>query len=143
MLSLSEILLPLLGVALVIGPIWLLFRKGINSHNAKSRIIAQISIFAGVFMITLLVEASSFTTLAEEAASNAGSAEAMGFLAAALAVAASSLGAAWAVASAAPAAIGAISENGDNFGKAIIFVALGEGIAIYGLLISILIINKL
>lgn len=143
MLSLSEMLLPLLGVALVIGPIWLLFRKGINSHNAKSRIIAQISIFAGVFMLTMLVEASHFTTLAEEAAANAGSAEAMGFLAAALAVAASSLGAAWAVASAAPAAIGAISENGDNFGKAIIFVALGEGIAIYGLLISILIINKL
>ena len=48
-----------------------------------------------------------------------------------------------AVAAAAPAAIGAISENSDNFGKAIIFVALGEGVAIYGLLISILIMNNL
>ncbi|MBN2851053.1 MAG: ATPase, partial [Erysipelotrichaceae bacterium] len=40
-------------------------------------------------------------------------------------------------------AIGAISENPENFGKAMIFVALAEGVAIYGLLISILIINKL
>jgi len=141
MLSVSEILLPLIAVILVIGPLWLMFRKGIGAANAKSRIIAQISIFAGVFMVTLLVEASHFTALAETAAS--GSSSSMGFLSAALAVAASSLGAAWAVATAAPAAIGAISENGDNFGKAIIFVALGEGIAIYGLLISILIINKL
>lgn len=142
MLTISEILLPLIAVILVIGPLWLMFRKGIGAANAKSRIIAQISIFAGVFLVTLLVEASHFTALAETAASGSSSAS-MGFLAAALAVAASSLGAAWAVAAAAPAAIGAISENGDNFGKAIIFVALGEGIAIYGLLISILIINKL
>jgi V/A-type H+-transporting ATPase subunit K len=55
----------------------------------------------------------------------------------------SALGAGIAVAAAAPAAIGAFSENEKNFGKALIFVALGEGVAIYGLLISILIINSL
>ena len=47
-----------------------------------------------------------------------------------------------AVAAAAPAAIGATSEDPKVFGKALIFVALGEGIALYGLLISILILNK-
>ena len=41
------------------------------------------------------------------------------------------------------AAIGAFSEDPKAFGKALIFVALGEGVALYGLLISILIINKL
>ncbi|MFQ9439938.1 MAG: ATP synthase subunit C [Acutalibacteraceae bacterium] len=40
------------------------------------------------------------------------------------------------------AAIGATSEDPKVFGKALIFVALGEGIALYGLLISILILNK-
>ena len=55
----------------------------------------------------------------------------------------SALGAGIAVASAAPAAIGATSEDPKAFGKALIFVALGEGVAVYGLLISILIINKL
>jgi len=45
-----------------------------------------------------------------------------------------------AVGGAAPAAIGAVSENDKAFTKALIFVALGEGVAIYGLLISILIL---
>ena len=70
-------------------------------------------------------------------------AQGLGFLAAALATGLSSVGAGIAVAAAAPAAIGAFSENDKNFGKAMIFVALGEGVAIYGVLISILIINKL
>ena len=60
-----------------------------------------------------------------------------------MAVGCSCIGAGWAVAKAAPAALGAVSENPDNFGRAIIFVALGEGVAIYGLLISILILNNL
>ena len=67
----------------------------------------------------------------------------MGFLAAALVTGIAAIGAGIAVAAAAPAAIGAVSEDSKSFGKAIIFVVLGEGIAIYGLLISILIINKL
>ena len=45
-----------------------------------------------------------------------------------------------AVGNAASAAIGATSEDEKNFTKSLIFVALGEGVAIYGLLISILIL---
>ena len=48
-----------------------------------------------------------------------------------------------AVASAAPAAIAANSENEKTFGKSLIFVALGESIALYGLVISIMILSKL
>ena len=54
-----------------------------------------------------------------------------------------SIGCGIAVANAAPAAIGAVAEEPESFGKALIFVALGEGVAIYGLLIAILILNKL
>lgn len=43
----------------------------------------------------------------------------------------------------APAAIGALTEDPKSFGKALIFVALGEGIALYGMLISILILSRL
>ena len=46
-------------------------------------------------------------------------------------------------ASAAPAAIAANSENEKTFGKSLIFVALGESIALYGLVISIMILSKL
>ena len=144
MLSMNEMMLPLVAVVLVVGPLWLMFKNGVSKNNVKARILTQISIFAGVFMIAMIMQAQSFSVLAEQAAAQGVSSDAgLGFIAAALAVAASALGAGWAVASAAPAAIGAISENPENFGKAIIFVALGEGVAIYGLLISILIINKL
>ena len=48
-----------------------------------------------------------------------------------------------AVAAGAPAAIAATSEDAKAFGKALIFVALGESIALYGVVISILILNKI
>ena len=48
-----------------------------------------------------------------------------------------------AVGAGAPAAIGALTEDPKSFGKALIFVALGEGIALYGMLISILILSRL
>lgn len=67
----------------------------------------------------------------------------IGLLAAALATGLAGIGGGLAVASAAPAAIAANSENPKTFGKSMIFVALGESIAIYGLVISIMILSKL
>jgi V/A-type H+-transporting ATPase subunit K len=52
------------------------------------------------------------------------------------------LGAGFAVASVGSAAIGAIAEKPELFGRAVIVVGLAEGIAIYGLIISILILNR-
>lgn len=66
----------------------------------------------------------------------------IGLLGAALATGLSCIGAGIAVASSASAAIGAISENPKTFGKALIFVALAEGVALYGMLISIQILAK-
>ena len=40
-------------------------------------------------------------------------------------------------------ALGAISEDGSIFGKSMIFVAMAEGIALYGLIISFMILGKL
>lgn len=147
MLSVVEMLLPLIAVILIVGPLWFFIKKGVNQKNAKQRLIAHISIFCGVFVLAVLFQINGIAALAEgEAVVNSitgTTAQGLGFIAAALATGCSAIGAGLAVASAAPAAIGAISENSENFGKAIIFVALGEGVAIYGLLISILIINKL
>lgn len=66
-----------------------------------------------------------------------------GYLAAALATGMSSLGAAYAVAHVGAAAVGAMTEKPELFGRLIIFVGLSEGIAIYGLIISVLILNNL
>ncbi|SDW35333.1 ATP synthase subunit C [Thiocapsa roseopersicina] len=66
-----------------------------------------------------------------------------GYLAAALATMASSIAAAYAVASIGAAAVGALAEKPDLFGRMVILVGLAEGIAIYGLIISVLILNRL
>jgi V/A-type H+-transporting ATPase subunit K len=66
-----------------------------------------------------------------------------GFIAAALATGLSSLGAGFAVASVGSAAIGAMAEKPELLGRALIMVGLAEGIAIYGLIVSILILNRL
>lgn len=66
-----------------------------------------------------------------------------GFIAAALATGFSSLGAGLAVASVGSAAIGALAEKPELLGRVLIMVGLAEGIAIYGLIISILILNRI
>lgn len=65
----------------------------------------------------------------------------IGMLGVALVTGLSCIGAGIAVAASASSAIGAISENPKTFGKAMIFVALAEGVALYGLLISIQILS--
>lgn len=64
------------------------------------------------------------------------------YVAAAIAVGLSSLGAAWAVSSVGSAAMGAISEKPELSGRALIYVGLAEGIAIYGLIVAIMILGK-
>ena len=66
-----------------------------------------------------------------------------GYMAAALATGISALAAGIAVGGVGAAAIGAIAERPDLFGRTLVFVGLAEGIAIYGLIISIMILNQL
>jgi len=63
------------------------------------------------------------------------------YIAAALSTGLSCIGGGIAVASAASAALGAISEDSSIMGKALIFVALAEGIALYGLIVSFTILG--
>ncbi len=64
------------------------------------------------------------------------------FLGAAIAVAASAIGAGIAVAYTGSAALATVSEQPDLFGRAMVVVGLAEGIAIYGLIVAVLILNK-
>ena len=67
----------------------------------------------------------------------------IGMIAAALAVGLAAIGSGIAVAVVASSAVGAISENPSLLGKTVIFAGLAEGIAIYGLIISIMILSKI
>ncbi len=67
----------------------------------------------------------------------------LGFIAAALSTGLATLGAGYAVGAVGSSALGAVSEDPKILGKTLIFVGLAEGIAIYGLIISILILGRL
>lgn len=66
-----------------------------------------------------------------------------GFIAAALVAGLAAIGAAYAVAVVGAAAMGAVAEKPETAGRALIFVGLAEGIAIYGLIIAIMILGRL
>lgn len=100
--------------------------------------VAMLSIVAtGLLWIpsAAAVEPSSSVTL--------GSGLGLGLLAAALATGLSALGAGYAVGTVGAAAVGALTEKPELLGRLLILIGLAEGIAIYGLLISILIFNRL
>lgn len=67
----------------------------------------------------------------------------LGLLSAALSTAMSSLAAAWALSHVGTAAMGGITEKPELFGRSLVYVGLAEGIAIYGIIISIMILGKL
>ena len=68
---------------------------------------------------------------------------ALGLIAAAFALGLSALATGITFSAAIPAAIAAMSENEKTFGKSLVLAIIAETLAIYGLLVSILILNKL
>ncbi|MDR1705139.1 MAG: ATP synthase subunit C [Clostridiales bacterium] len=92
-----------------------------------------------MFAFSGAVQASE---LAEAAGAAVSSPSGLAFIGAALSTGMSSIAAGIATGQAASAALGALSENEGIMGKALIFVALAEGIAIYGLIISFMILNQ-
>ena len=88
-----------------------------------------------------VAETTAVTETDETSAHNASLS--IGLIAAALATGLAGIGGGIAVAAGAPAAIAANSENPKTFGKSLIFVVLGESIALYGLVISIMILSRL
>ncbi len=139
-----EIMLVTLLAALAFSPLLLAYYRHKHGRNPKVAMAVNI---AAVFALCLLTTGMGIgghaLAAGTEAAGAASSATGWGYLAMALSTGLACIGGGVAVASSASAAIGAISENDKVFGKALIFVALAEGIAIYGMLVSILIMLRL
>lgn len=118
--------------------------------KGKKKLIIFLTINAVIF--TALILSSAFLygdvafaseTGAPQPESNPSNSSGFGFLAAALSTGLATIGAGYAVGSVGSSALGAVSENPKLLGKTLIFVGLAEGIAIYGLIISILILGRL
>jgi V/A-type H+-transporting ATPase subunit K len=112
------------------------------------KLVAALVVLAAVSAVvaTALVVVAPAALAASGAAPGAGlpaDAWSFGLLGAALATGLSSLGAGYAVAKVGTAAVGALAEKPELFARLLIFVGLAEGIAIYGLIVSILILNRL
>ncbi len=139
---LEIILLPLLILAVACLPFLALIKNRNASRVKKAFILNMVSFFsilvlAAILPIGGLVNAAEATETAVQN-SSAGWA----YLSAALAVGFGCIGGGIAVGAGAPAAIGAVAEEPKSFGKAIIFVALGESVALYGLIIAFMILGK-
>ena len=98
--------------------------------------------FLVALTLALALSLSSVAFADEAAAAAPDINKGLGLIAAAVAMGISAIGSGIAVGAGAPAAIGALTEDPKSFGKALIFVALGEGIALYGMLVAILIRTK-
>lgn len=111
------------------------------SRSKKSLVANMVSFFSLVVIAAIML----FVTTPVQAAAGeaAGMATGLGYLGAALATGLSCVGGGIAVASAASAALGAISEDPSALGKSLIFVGLAEGVCLYGLIISFMIIGQL
>lgn len=94
-------------------------------------------------LATALLGASPSFAAASAADAPASGVASLAFIAAAISTALATLGAGFAVAKVGAAAIGALAEKPELFGRLLILIGLAEGIAIYGLIVSILILNRL
>ena len=79
---------------------------------------------------------------AAAAATSAGSANSSALIGAAIAITGSSVGAGVAVAYTGAAALAAMSDRPEVFGRAMVVVGLAEGIAVYGLIVAVILIGK-
>lgn len=109
----------------------------------SKNLVRVLTVIAAVFTVMMITGVPVFAADASataEAANNIN--PGLAYLAAGISTGVAAIGGGIAVGGGAPAAIGALTEDPKTFGKSMIFVALGEGIALYGMLISILILAK-
>ncbi|WP_062203662.1 ATP synthase subunit C [Demequina salsinemoris] len=131
--------LPVLALVAV-GATWLLRRH--RRSGVIALVATNLAVLAGAAIVLATGPAASAATVAAETSTTTTAANGSALIAASIAVAGSSIGAAIAVAYTGSAALAAMSERPEMFGRAMVVVGLAEGIAIYGLIIAIILIGQ-
>lgn len=166
-MTISTILTIALPIAALVVSVWAAIKCNKKTGNPKKAFTKQIITLCVMltvcFSLTFAVAAvengdttAAQTTTAQQTTqttddastgtasdSGAGLATGLALVGAGLAIGLAAIGAGIALSAGAPAAIGAVAENPKSFGKSIIFVALGEAVAIYGFIIAILMVIKI
>lgn len=137
MLKAVLLVLVVLSVAVPYG----IYRATNKTKGKECLLMNAISFFSVMGIGVLYCLGCAVPALAAGTQAGLSVGEGLKFIGAALSTGLSGIGGGIAVASAASAAIGAMSENESIMGKTLIFVALAEGIALYGLVISFMILG--
>ena len=138
----TKVLLFAALVACIAVPFRVFVKGEQTKHRYKTTLALNGVMFFGLMLFTGVMMFSG-NAFAAETAETAAVATGLGYIAAALSIGMSCIGGGIAVASAASAALGAISEDSSILGKSLIFVGLAEGVCLYGLIIAFMIIGKL
>ncbi len=141
-------LIPAVVLGLLMLPILSALKKRKNGKSIKNAFLVNFCAFFGVMAICAVLpfglnayadnegSDTSVSVEADEDEDNDNS-DGLMYIASALAVGLGAIGGGLAIAAAAPAAIGAVSEDPKSFSKALIFVALGEACALYGFIVAL------
>lgn len=133
------------AVAATIGTGYLMHRRGFR--GTKGMFVGITAFSLGLVLtgaILVLLSAPAFAAEAPAAGSAVSSASnGLGFLGMALSTGLACIGAGVAVGSVGSAALGLVGEKPEMLGTTLIYVGLAEGVAIYGIVVSILIFGKL
>lgn len=147
-MTLLTILLTACALGLVTLGIYLLYsaRRGrLDPRWLKRGLMLNILLFAGG--IAALVIGGINEVMAAEPIAGSGGEASFGFGLAVIGVGLptglATIGAGFAVSSVGSASLAVITEKPEMFGRTLIYLGLAEGIAIYGLVVSILLLGKI
>jgi len=114
-----------------------------RAPRAGIRWLTRVNVtLAGATVLTLALMLVGVVDPAQAAATTASHSSGDAFIGAGIAVAGSTIGAGIAVSYTGSAALAAIAEKQELFGRALVIVGLAEGIAIYGLIVAVILIGK-
>jgi V/A-type H+-transporting ATPase subunit K len=133
------------ALALVIaGTHWLTHRWGRRALRLVLAVdgVLMIAALAVLVLVVTGHPAAADQGAAVAAATSTSATNGSALIGASIAVAGSSIGAAIAVAYTGSAALAAMSERPELFGRAMVIVGLAEGIAIYGLIVAVILIGR-
>lgn len=124
---------------------YILKRRGYKGSRKMYAVIlgaSSLMVLTGA-VLALFSDASFAAEAAAAAAKEVSVGAGLGFIAAACATGLACVGAGLAVANVGAAALGLVGEKPEMLGTTLIYLGLAEGIAIYGVIISLLVIQRL
>lgn len=129
------------AVASLIAAGYIMRRRGYKGGKTAYSVTAGVSAF--LVFSGAIISLTTHPAFADAAAAPLGTGHGLGFLASALSTGLACLGAGVAVGSVGSAALGLVGEKPEMLGTTLIYLGLAEGIAIYGVIISLLVLARL